>query len=153
MLQVVEQPVDASALAFLEEAEANDLEVEYMELVRSGFSKSPASLERMRGSRSAEASAPPEGSREEEEEEEEAKSFPRAPLFGLFLLARFALGNLDIFPVVLPGVRCLDSTLSLVRFWIHAHASVYASFGTAPCIWQSLVRRCLCLRSTVSPFF
>ena len=24
------------------------------------------------------------------------------------------------------------STLSLVRFWIHAHASVYASFGTAP---------------------
>ena len=23
------------------------------------------------------------------------------------------------------------STLSLVRFWIHAHASVYASFGTA----------------------
>ena len=45
------------------------------------------------------------------------------------------------------------STLSLVRFWIRAHASVYASFGTAPCIWQSLVRRCLCLRSTVSPFF
>ena len=45
------------------------------------------------------------------------------------------------------------STLSLVRFWIHAPASVYASIGTAPCIWQSLVRRCLCLRSTVSPFF
>ena len=43
------------------------------------------------------------------------------------------------------------STLSLVRFWIHARASVYASFGTAPCFWQSLVR--LCLRSTVSPFF
>ena len=39
-------------LAFAEmlfpQAEANDLEVEYMELVRSGFSKSPASLERMR---------------------------------------------------------------------------------------------------------
>ena len=34
--------------AFLEEAEANDLEAEYMELVRSGFSKSLASLERMR---------------------------------------------------------------------------------------------------------
>ena len=42
------------------------------------------------------------------------------------------------------------STLSLVRFWIHAHASVYVAFGrflllfllfsTVPCIWQSLVR-------------
>ena len=41
-----------------------------MELVRSGFSMSPAS-ERMRGGRSAEARAPPEGSWEEEEEEEE----------------------------------------------------------------------------------
>ena len=48
VLQKAEQPVDASSLAFLEEAEANDLEVEYMELVRYGFSSSPASLERMR---------------------------------------------------------------------------------------------------------
>ena len=43
VLQMAEQLVDASA-----QAEANDLEVEFMELVRSGFSKSPASLERMR---------------------------------------------------------------------------------------------------------
>ena len=48
VLQMVEQPVDASALAVLEEAEAKDLEVEYTELVRSGFHKSPALLERMR---------------------------------------------------------------------------------------------------------
>ena len=34
VLQMVEQPVDASPLAFFEEAEANDLEVEYMKLVR-----------------------------------------------------------------------------------------------------------------------
>ena len=46
--QMVEQPVDASALAVFEEAEAKDLEVECMELVRSGFHKSPALLERMR---------------------------------------------------------------------------------------------------------
>ena len=39
---------NASSLAFLEEAEAKALEVEYMELVRFGFSKSPASLERMK---------------------------------------------------------------------------------------------------------
>ena len=34
VLQLAEQPVDVSALAFLEEAEANDLEVEYMERMR-----------------------------------------------------------------------------------------------------------------------
>ena len=39
-----DEGVDAAALEFLEEAEAKDLEVEYMALVRSGFSKS----ERMR---------------------------------------------------------------------------------------------------------
>ena len=44
---MVEQPVDASALAFLEEVEANDLEVEYMKLVHAGFHKSPALRERM----------------------------------------------------------------------------------------------------------
>ena len=44
---VEEQLVDASALAFLEEAEATDLAAEYMELVRYGFMSSPAS-ERMR---------------------------------------------------------------------------------------------------------
>ena len=44
---VEEQLVDASALAFLEEAEATDLAAECMELVRYGFSSSPAS-ERMR---------------------------------------------------------------------------------------------------------
>ena len=48
VLQLAEQPVDASSLAFLEEAEVKALEVEYMELVRFGFSKSPASLERMK---------------------------------------------------------------------------------------------------------
>ena len=48
VLQMVEQPVDASALAFLEEIEANDLEVEYMQLVHDGFHKSPALTERMR---------------------------------------------------------------------------------------------------------
>ena len=47
VLQMVEQPVDASALAFLEEVEANDLEVEYMKLVHEGFHKSPALTERM----------------------------------------------------------------------------------------------------------
>ena len=45
---MVEQPVDASALAFLEEIEANDLEDEYMKLVHAGFHKSPALKERMR---------------------------------------------------------------------------------------------------------
>ena len=40
-------PVDASALAFFEEAEAKDLEVEYMDLVRAGFHNSTALLERM----------------------------------------------------------------------------------------------------------
>ena len=48
VLQMVEQPVDASALAFLEEIEANQLEVEYMQLVHDGFHKSPALSERMR---------------------------------------------------------------------------------------------------------
>ena len=48
VLQMVEQPVDASALAFLEEIEANDLEDEYMKLVHAGFHKSPALKERMR---------------------------------------------------------------------------------------------------------
>ena len=48
VLQMVEQPVDASALAFPEEIEANDLEVEYMKLVHDGFHKSPALTERMR---------------------------------------------------------------------------------------------------------
>ena len=48
VLQMVEQPVDASALAFLEEIEANDLEDEYMKLVHAGFLKSPALTERMR---------------------------------------------------------------------------------------------------------
>ena len=48
VLQLAEQSVDASSLAFLEEAEEQALEVEYMELVRLGFSKSPASLERMK---------------------------------------------------------------------------------------------------------
>ena len=33
-----DEGVDAAALEFLEEAEAKDLEVEYMELARSGFS-------------------------------------------------------------------------------------------------------------------
>ena len=51
----------ASALAFFEEAEAKDLEVEYIELVRSGFSKSLALARADEGSRLAEASAPPEG--------------------------------------------------------------------------------------------
>ena len=102
----------------------------------------------------------------------EGEGEPPPHCFDLFL-ALFALGNLDIFfgsswcsvsgcCLTSPGL--LDywemtssmfpySTLSLVRFWMHAHASVYASIGTAPCIWQSLVRRCLCLKSTVSPFF
>ena len=48
VLQLAEQRVDASSLAFLEEQEEKSLEVEYMELVRFGFSKSPASLERMK---------------------------------------------------------------------------------------------------------
>ena len=48
VLQMVEQPVDASALAFLEEIEANKLEAEYMQLVHDGFHKSPALTERMR---------------------------------------------------------------------------------------------------------
>ena len=48
VLQMVEQPVDASALALLEEEEEKDLAAEYMELVRSGFSKSPALLDRMK---------------------------------------------------------------------------------------------------------
>ena len=48
VLHMVEQPVDASALAFLEEIEANDLEDEYMKLVHAGFHKSPALKERMR---------------------------------------------------------------------------------------------------------
>ena len=48
VLQLAEQSVDASSLAFLEEAEEQALEVEYMELVRFGFSKSPASLERLK---------------------------------------------------------------------------------------------------------
>ena len=48
VLLVEEQLVDASALAFLEEAEATDLAAEYMELVRYGFMSSPASSERMR---------------------------------------------------------------------------------------------------------
>ena len=48
VLQTVEQPVDASALAFLEEIEANDLEDEFMKLVHAGFHKSSALTERMR---------------------------------------------------------------------------------------------------------
>ena len=59
VLQMAEQPVDASALTFLE-----DLAVEYLELGRtasSGLGRAVA------GGRSAEARAPPERSREEEE--------------------------------------------------------------------------------------
>ena len=33
-------------------------------------------------------------------------------------LARFALGNLDIFPVVLPGVRCLGAACRVLGYWI-----------------------------------
>ena len=33
------------------------------------------------------------------------------------------------------------------------HLEDLCGISTAPCILQSLVRRCLCLRSTVSPFF
>ena len=61
VLQMVEQPVDASALAFIkeEEAEAKDLEVECMEL---GPCRLPQVLGFARADegRSAKASAPPE---------------------------------------------------------------------------------------------
>ena len=61
VLQMVEQPVDASALAFIkeEEAEAKDLEVECMEL---GPCRLPQVLSFARADegRSAKASAPPE---------------------------------------------------------------------------------------------
>ena len=69
VLRMVEQPVDASALAFFEEEEAKVLELGYRELARSASHDSPALVERLR-----EARAPPEGSWEEEEEEEEEDS-------------------------------------------------------------------------------
>ena len=46
VLQMVEQPADASALAFFEEEEAKVLEVEYLELARSASSHD--SIERLR---------------------------------------------------------------------------------------------------------
>ena len=45
-------------------------------------------------------------------------SFPSVLLLGLFLLARFALGNLDIFPVVPPCVRCLGVACRVLGYWI-----------------------------------
>ena len=63
VLQKVEQPVDASALSFFEEAEAKDLEVEYLELARTASHDFPALVERCGRSRE-----------EEEEEVEEAKA-------------------------------------------------------------------------------
>ena len=173
VLQMAEQPVDASALAFLEEAEANDLEVGYMELVRSGFSKSPASLERMREVVRRRQVLHQKGRGRKKKKRKKRKlpkgSSPRS-LHARAVRTRKS-GHLScgsswcsVSGCCLTSPGLLDywettfsmfpySTLSLVRFWIHAHASVYSSFGTAPCIWQSLVRRCLCLRSTVSPFF
>ena len=47
VLQTVEQPADAPALAFFEEAEAKELEVEYVELVRAGFHNSLPLLDQM----------------------------------------------------------------------------------------------------------
>ena len=71
VLQMVEQPVDAAALAFLEEVEANDLEVEYMKLVHAGFHNSPALTERMQEVMVRRHVLRQKGSWEEEEEEEE----------------------------------------------------------------------------------
>ena len=112
-LQMVDQSVYASALAFFVEADER--------------------------SRSAGASALPEGSREEEEEEEEAEA--SAPLLGLFLIVRFALGNLDIpsfwqSPVRCPGVAPFNSGYSLCvssqRLWI--------SFIFSTCSWTRILR-------------
>ena len=69
VLQLAEQPVDGSSLAFLEEQEEKALEVEYMELVRFWLLQVPSLARADEGSRAADASAP-----EEEEEEEEKDS-------------------------------------------------------------------------------
>ena len=143
-----------------------------MELVRSGFSKSPASLERMREvvRRRHVLRQKGRGRKKKRNKRKLPRGSSPRSLPARVVRTRKS-GHLSCGSswcsvsgccLTCPGL--LDywvkafpmfpySTLSLVRFWIHALASVYASFRTAPCIWPSLVRRCLCLRSTVSPFF
>ena len=139
-----------------------------MELVRSGLSKSPASLERMREV-ARRRQVLHQKSRGRKKKKRKKRNLPKgssprslpARAVRTRKSGHLSCGSVSWCCLTSPGlldywVRTFPmfpySTLSLVRFWIHAHASVYASFGTAPCSWQSLVRRCLCL-SAVSPFF
>ena len=73
VLQMVEQPVDASALAFFEE-EAKALHAEYLVLARGAGPCCLLPRRAAAGGHSADARAPREGSGEEEEEEEEEAS-------------------------------------------------------------------------------
>ena len=82
VLQMVEQPVDASALAFFQEEEAKALHAEYLRLVRVAHLAQGAAA----GGHSADARAP-EGSVEEEEEgEEEASSSLSSSSTGVWVL-------------------------------------------------------------------
>ena len=93
--------MDASALAFLEEEEAKALNVSHL-------AQGAAS-----GGHSADARAPPEGSREEEEEEEEEKE------------ASSSLSSSSTGVWVLPAEYTVPaSTRCLVLLWIHVPASV-----------------------------
>ena len=115
VLLMVEQPV--GALAFLEEAEAQDL-VEYMELVRARFHKSPALLERMQEVVRRRQVLHQKGRGRKKKKRKKRKlpkcssprSFPARPVR--------TRGNLDIFPVVPAGVRCLGFACRVLDYWI-----------------------------------
>ena len=114
VLQMVEQPVDASALAFLEEAEAKDLEVEYMELARSGFSQSPAWLERTREVVRRRQVLRQKGRGRKKKKKRRKRKLPK----GSSPRSLPARAVLDIFPVALSVVRCLGAALRVLGFWI-----------------------------------
>ena len=131
--------MDASALAFLEEAEAKDLEVEYMELGRSGFSKSPAS-ERMREvvRRRHVLRQKGRGRKKKEEEEKEA----RPVVFSTILLwcadttlwARVPLSLFFVWCAVFPSFVARPEMLGIMASFYQKDCSTLAVvYGSGMC--------------------
>ena len=135
VLRMVEQPVDASALSFFEEAEAKDLEVEYLELARTASHDSrPWSSGRGRKKKkkwkkrklpkcSSPRSLPARTVRTRKSGHLSCGS-SWCSVSGCCLSSPRSFNFWEMASTVF-----LYSTLCLVRWWIHAHASVCVAFG------------------------